>query len=125
MVVSPVLVETRVMLLKTLADLVIPSWVKVAIPLVIVAILAGGVLHYRGVVNERDRLVTEVSTLTDKNKSLVLSIAILEQNHAATVARKDDLAQIKKEVHAIPSSSLPADIQLAFDRLRERPGYRP
>jgi len=113
MAVSPVPKELTMKLL----DLVIPKWVQIVAPIVLGAFLVlgiwAGVSHYNSVVAERDRLSTQVKQL---NKSIV----VLEENTKATVERQKDMTDIKREIHEIPSSSLPADIQRTFDRLRDR-----
>lgn len=128
MAVSRALAEIPMNPLKLLSDLVIPLWVKIAVPLVIGALLVGGVwigvAKYNGVVAARDRLASEVLTLGLKNQQLTRSIAVLETTQRDTLDRREALTTIKEEIRAIPAVSLPADIQLTFDRLRDREASR-
>lgn len=80
--------------------------------------------HYENLKEERDVLRTQVEQVTAENVQLKITQSVLEDRATETVERTKELNDIKREIYEIPSSSVPADIGRALERLRQRESAR-
>ncbi|MFG1227133.1 hypothetical protein [Xanthobacter wiegelii] len=80
--------------------------------------------HYENLKEERDTLRTQVEQVTAENVQLKITQSVLEDRATETVERTKELNDIKREIYETPSSSVPADIGRALERLRQRESAR-